>query len=460
MALKRIRLVPNPARSGHPGWQGRGPERLQRTAAARDPIDLNGSLLSNRSLGQAHRLRIQASGGSCSAVALCGVVELLVFLRERQNKDGGTTGQSRPRQPQHLPEQVRPGHRRHARAAHLCSGECQDFPSEPSGRPEDPMPVPQATRPSCPASLTTSLGPGRACSSRSCSAADQPGALFPKYWLRPRFRFAPFRPARTASYFSFEHATREHLWRTRPRPAGRCRATSGRGSGAHPRPDDYGDDPRAECGRPGSRRARGNVHDRAGRCARQAGVLGDDLLGGQPNTSKLVGFDVGDEAVIDALTCRRRATAACWRGRARPARRYDDAKGVPRRRTCSASAATCPRPTATAVAFTDHWPWKTALASVEEGTVGRAARAYVTPGARAPAQPTVAGHANVSKGTGGEATESMVTRIRRATRSERDRASPSAPYPSRKDKDWPWFDLARPGRVRCAARAGRRAAGC
>ena len=84
--------------------------------------------------------------------------------------------------------------------------------------------------------------------------------------------------------------------------------------------------------------------------------------------------------MIDALTVPQAGDRGILAQGGRELRgRYDDPKGVP------AGAVQCigchvSTPDGDAVAFTDHWPWNSVLASVEEGTVGQRP-SYVTAGA-------------------------------------------------------------------------------
>ena len=110
-------------------------------------------------------------------------------------------------------------------------------------------------------------------------------------------------------------------------------------------------------------------------------VFPDGTTEVMPTTSKLVGFDVGDEGVIDALTIPEVGDRGVLAEGGRDLRgKYSDAKGV------AAGAVQCigchtSTPDGTAVAFTDHWPWDAVLASIEENKAGQDP-AFLTPGAQ------------------------------------------------------------------------------
>jgi hypothetical protein len=160
----------------------------------------------------------------------------------------------------------------------------------------------------------------------------------------------------------------------------------------------------------------------------------------QPNTSKLVGFDVGDEGVIDALTVPQAGDRRVLGAGGRDLRgMYDDPKGVPAGHVqcigCHVST-----PDGSAVAFTDHWPWNSVLASVEEASVGQPP-SYLSAGAQRLLNQPWLGMQTFSKAHWAQGDRIMV-----AAYSPRNAAqsgvgfSDSVPYPSHGDK-LAWFDL-------------------
>jgi hypothetical protein len=160
----------------------------------------------------------------------------------------------------------------------------------------------------------------------------------------------------------------------------------------------------------------------------------------RPDASKLAGFDVGDEGVIDVLTIPGAGERGLLAAGGRELRgRYDDPRGVPPGAVQCIGCHTS-TPDGAAVAFTDHWPWNSVVASVEEGTIGQAP-SYLTPGAALLLNQPWLGMQTFSK-----AHFSQRDRVMIAVYSPRnpDRGgvgfSDGAPYPSRKD-GLAWFDL-------------------
>lgn len=100
-----------------------------------------------------------------------------------------------------------------------------------------------------------------------------------------------------------------------------------------------------------------------------------------PTTSKLVGFYVGDENTIDALTIPNVQQGGILAEGGRELRgKYSDPKGVPQGRVqcigCHVST-----PDGKAVGFTDHWPWNNVVSVIEEGKAGQVPD-YLTVGAQ------------------------------------------------------------------------------
>jgi hypothetical protein len=160
----------------------------------------------------------------------------------------------------------------------------------------------------------------------------------------------------------------------------------------------------------------------------------------QPNTSKLVGFDVGDESVIDALTVPQAGDRAIRASGGRDLRgMYDDGKGVPAGHVqcigCHVST-----PDGAAVAFTDHWPWNSVLASVEETSVG-ARPGYLTPGAETLLNQPWLGMQTFSKAHWDAGNRIVVIAYSPRNMGQTGVGfSDSPPYPSRGDR-LAWIDL-------------------
>ncbi|HEY1532714.1 MAG TPA: hypothetical protein VGF76_01805, partial [Polyangiaceae bacterium] len=99
-----------------------------------------------------------------------------------------------------------------------------------------------------------------------------------------------------------------------------------------------------------------------------------------PDTSKLVGFRVGDESVIDALTIKQvtrqiiNVDGSALRVSPDPGA-IKDPPGAVQCIGCHTST-----PDGKSVGFTDLWPWNGVVASIESATIGQQPT-YITPGA-------------------------------------------------------------------------------
>jgi hypothetical protein len=262
-----------------------------------------------------------------------------------------------------------------------CSGPCQDFPSAPifdtSGSTMAPSNAPQLF------GKADDFGSGGPCVIEpQLSAGDKPGALLPKNWARPRFRFVAasgenFWEIRLSSHLEANDLvayTTQTTW-TLPRDIWQALARHVSGSeitvtirglnaGALKKPS-------------GTRGTFGIAPvETRGKMVYWATTSSEV----KPDTSKLAGFDVGDEGVIDALTIPEVGDRGILAEGGRDLRgKYDDPRGVP------VGAVQCigchvSTPDGAAVAFTDHWPWDSVLASVEDGSAGKNPD-YLTPGA-------------------------------------------------------------------------------
>lgn len=261
-----------------------------------------------------------------------------------------------------------------------CNGPCEDFPAEPildmAGQP------PPANAASLFGKADAFAEPGPCVLEPDLSSGDRPGALFPRNWLQPRFRFTPL-PG-------------ENLWEVRisaPGQKNELVAYTTNTTWTLPR-DIWQLLARHTLDVPISVTIRGLD---ASAPTRPSGTRGNFMIAPvdargkmvywattssevRPETSKLVGFDVGDESVIDALTVAQVGDRAILSSGGRdPRGKNDDPKGVPPGHVqcigCHVST-----PDGAAVAFTDHWPWNNVFASVEEGSAGMRPD-YLTAGA-------------------------------------------------------------------------------
>jgi hypothetical protein len=99
-----------------------------------------------------------------------------------------------------------------------------------------------------------------------------------------------------------------------------------------------------------------------------------------PATSKLAGFRVGDEGVVDALTIQQAGNRQFINVSGDALRVTPDPGAIKEAGHVQCIGCHVSTPDGEAVAFTDVWPWNIALASVQMATVGQQP-AYVTPSA-------------------------------------------------------------------------------
>jgi hypothetical protein len=322
-----------------------------------------------------------------------------------------------------------------------CAPDCTDFPEQPIfDSAAGNAPPPNA------ASLfgsPDSMGASGACLLEpQLSEGKQPGALFPRNWLRPRFRWQPL--------------AGEDLWEIRLSAEEQKRPLivyTKRTSWALPRElwrplADH------NLGAPVTVTIRGISSSARGKPSGTRGTFGiapAEASGKlvywattssevRPDTSKLVGFGVGDEGVIDALRVPQVSGRSILNEGGRQLRGMsDDPRGVAAGQVqcigCHVST-----PDGEAVAFTDHWPWDAVIASVQASDAGRAP-SYLTPGAqRLLSQPWL-GMTTVSEGHWRAGDRLLV-----AAYSPRNLGkagvgfSDGAPYPSHSD-GLAWFDL-------------------
>jgi hypothetical protein len=321
-----------------------------------------------------------------------------------------------------------------------CAGPCEDFPAAPIFDTEGPTPPP-ANAAALFGEADDFAGPGPCVIEPQLSVGDTPGALFPRNWLQPRFRFVP--------------AAGETVWEIRlsaPMQKNELVAYTTRTTWPMPR-----EIWRSLTAHSADTPVTVTIRGAAAGGGRKSGTRGTFVIAPveargkmvywattssevQPNTSKLVGFDVGDESVIDALTVPQAGNRAILAAGGRELRgMHDDAKGVPAGHVqcigCHVST-----PDGAAVAFTDHWPWNAVLASVEEATVG-ALPSYVTPGAERLLNQPWLGMQTFSKAHWEPGNRIVVVAYSpRSTAQSGLGFSDSPPYPSRGDR-LAWLDL-------------------
>ncbi|MET0384834.1 MAG: hypothetical protein ABW321_02690 [Polyangiales bacterium] len=328
------------------------------------------------------------------------------------------------------------------KAPAACSPRCTDFPATPifDDGGGAPPPSDAARFFGDPKSWKPEGGP--CVLEPQLSNGDVPGSMFPSNWLRPRFRWAA--------------AGSENLWELRITAQNQVNPLvvyTTRTVWAMPREMwkflalDSSDMPLTVTIRGVDTRApqepkgaRGDFTiapaEAQGKLVYWAATSSEV----RPDTSKLVGFDVGDEGVIDALTIPGIDDRGIVAAGGRELRgKYDDPRGVAAGHVqcigCHVST-----PDGDAVAFTDHWPWNNVMASVEEGTVGQAP-SYLTPGAAFLLNQPWLGMQTFSK-SHFRAGDRVLVSVYSPRNKERGGVgfSDGAPYPSRND-GLAWFDL-------------------
>jgi hypothetical protein len=269
-----------------------------------------------------------------------------------------------------------------------CTKDCTDFPAAPLIDDKGPSAVPSdaAARFGRPDDFT---GSGPCVIEPPLAIGSEKGALFPANWLRPRFRFEP---AAGQSLFEIRlHAASQKndlvayttrttwelpgdIWTSLTKNSVNEPITvtiRALASGAASASSDGG--------KPAGTRGTFTIAPvtASGTLVYWATTSSDVT----PTTSKLVGFRVGDEGVVDVLTVNQVQTSNIVAEGGRDLRgQYGDAKGVPAGHVecigCHVST-----PDGLSVGFTDHWPWNDVLASVEPKTTGQMP-GYVTAGAQ------------------------------------------------------------------------------
>lgn len=262
-----------------------------------------------------------------------------------------------------------------------CFKDCLDFPEQPviDDDLSTPVPANAATLFGAPSNMSTS---GVCVLEPQLGSATSKGALFPANWLRPRFRWAPL--------------PQENLWEVRLHSELETHdlvTYTTRTTWSVPRTI--------------WEKLANNVHNQAitvtirgvnsAAPAMPSGSTGTFEIAPvwatgtmvywaatsqqvNPDTSKLSGFRVGDEGVVDALTIRQAGNRQLLNVNGQQLRETPDPGALDEPGHVQCIGCHTSTPDGAAVAFTDVWPWNIALASVEPATVGQQP-AYVTPGA-------------------------------------------------------------------------------
>lgn len=262
-----------------------------------------------------------------------------------------------------------------------CSKDCLDFPEQAVIDEDGPTPVPAnaATLFGAPSNKS---GSGVCIVEPQLGSGSSKGALFPANWLRPRFRWTPL-PG-------------ENLWEVRLHTDAEAHDLVGyttSTSWAVPR-DIWAKLANNVHLQPIMVTVRGLNSASPGMPSGAEGTFEIAPVWAEgtmvywaatsqavdPDTSKLVGFRVGDEGVVDALTIRQAGNRQLIGVNGQQLRITPDPGAVDEAGHVQCIGCHVSTPDGEAVAFTDVWPWNIALASVQMATVGQQP-AYVTPGA-------------------------------------------------------------------------------
>lgn len=324
-----------------------------------------------------------------------------------------------------------------------CTSDCTDFPEAPVVDPASgPLPANVAALFGAPDATAS----GVICISEpQLSDGDRPGALVPVNWLRPRFRFeAPaaldvFEIRLTSPHQKFPLVvyTTNQQW-TIPKELWENGAVNL--AGAEVQVSVRGISKAAPSKPVGTLGSFGIAPVAAGGSLVYWATTSAEV---SPTTSKLVGFRVGDEGVVDALTIPQVQKSGILNEGGNALRgKHDAPRGVPPGHVqcigCHVST-----PDGESVAFTDHWPWDNVLSSIKPETTGQEP-AYLTPGASA-----LLGQPWLGMMTFSAAHWKTGDRIALSVWSPRNGGvgfTGQGPYPSRSD-GLAWFDLEAPAAI-------------
>jgi hypothetical protein len=259
-----------------------------------------------------------------------------------------------------------------------CTSNCQDFPRDP------------ILGPGAPANAPTLFGaPDNFANNGVCimephlSNGNTPGALIPPNWLRPRFRFATtsgnlFEIRVTSSVE--EHAlvayTTEFSW-TMPPEIWKAAAPN---HGGKPMTVTVRAVNTSSPGTPIGQRGDMNIAPVKAGGTMVFWTVTSSAVG--PDSSKLMGFAVGDEGVIEALAPKTVKFTGIIHENGRDLR-GEFGGGKPGFSPGEVQCVGChvSTPGGEGVVFTDDWPWDHGIASVKMGEQG-SVPSYLTPGAR------------------------------------------------------------------------------
>lgn len=313
-----------------------------------------------------------------------------------------------------------------------CSPVCQDFPEAPILEPGVPADAPQRF------GAADDFASGGPCVLEpALSEGDRPGALLPSNWLRPRFRFEPVagetlweirlqseREANDLVVYtqSTTWVMPEEIWEglaMHSRDVPITVTIRGLGDAGGMPSGTRGDFTVAPV------EARGNMVYWA--------TTSSEV---EPNSSKLVGFAVGDEWVVDALTI---PDVGDRQIKSEGGRNLRSGYGVPNGHVqcigCHVST-----PDGEAVAFTDHWPWNNVVARIEEGVAGQRPD-YLTPGGELLLNQPWLGMQTFSPAHWSNDERIVVTAYTPRSNGSDVGFSDAASYPSTRDR-LAWIDLA------------------
>jgi hypothetical protein len=258
-----------------------------------------------------------------------------------------------------------------------CTSNCKDFPPDPIFDPGVPPNAPDLFGPA------DRFAAGSLCVLEpQLSTASAPGALFPANWLRPRFRFAgagdlfEIRVTSPVQANALVAYTTKPSW-TMPKEIWTSAAldNAGQSMTITVRAVQM-TSPAVPVG------VRGDIHI----APVNAGgsmvfwTVASSVVG--PDSSKLLGFRVGDEAVIEALAPKKVAFTSILHENGRDLRgEYGGGKAGFSPGEVQCIGCHTSTPDGKAVLFTDDWPWDKPIASVTSDAPG-AVPTYVSPGAR------------------------------------------------------------------------------
>ncbi len=255
-----------------------------------------------------------------------------------------------------------------------CTESCSDFPAAP------------IIEAGAPADAATKFGdPALGGASGACIVEPQDGAMVPKNWWRPRVRFTPVSGETTFEIrfhsdieqndlvvytTSSTYSMPADIWKKfAPNAAGHALTITVRGLGAS--------------GTPSKSTSTLNLApvDAGGAMVYWATTSTQETV----TSSKLVGFRVGEEGEVDALSVLQVKEANLFEYTAVP----KAARGGAPAGGASCVGCHTSTPDGKAVAFKDGWPWAGIMASVEKDTVGQRPSYVTDVGARSIQQPFV-----------------------------------------------------------------------